>query len=232
MSIEKKKGIIYFDTERKFSPERFMEIVSSQGGTPVDVERLTVIPAHDFTLIEMLNQFSQLESSLVTKNIGLVILDSVIGMMKSKSFEDASHYVNQQIPTKHASQMKYLATTFHIPIIITNHVFINNNTLSSTLDSFSAALGNAWHHVVNVRLYLDECSIQSNKECYENNKTIKIVKSPDSIETTCSYSIMNKGVVASSSINLTRISNLEEIKQWNELLNSLSPEELEALSNG
>jgi RAD51-like protein 1 len=62
-----------------------------------------------------------LEEEIIEKNIKLIVLDSVASVMR-KDFDGSNVVLRQNMLSKQASILKYLAETFNIPVIVSNQV--------------------------------------------------------------------------------------------------------------
>ena len=204
LSIEEKKGTIYFDTERRFSPNRFMEIVSSNGGSEEDMQRIRVVRAENMTCFEILSTLKSYEPSFLKDRIGLLILDSI----NAAAYVGNATILDRQASlTKLAAEFKKIADAFQIPFVLTNQSTGYQN------DSF-CSLGTGWYHFVNTRLFLSAT---------EARKTVTIVKSPMSNEYVSEYMITSVGVCPT-------VSKIEQVLQeWKDVFANLSPAELESL---
>jgi len=211
----KKRGVIYLDSERRFLAERFLEIIHHYGGEDSDVHRVKMIRVEDFSFSKLFATIKSLESTLLSENVGLFILDSATAVAR---VESCSVIERQSNLAKLATMLKELSETYRIPVLVTNQATgsFQQEITSVEKQQFSAALGNTWHHVVNVRLFL---STESGE-----NRTIRVMKSPDSIDSTCFYSITSRGIVAEESSQKQDI-----LKDWGDVFSKMSREEFESL---
>jgi len=215
---QQKRGVIYLDSERKFSRERFKEILSVVGDDGVvedDAQRCVPIRADHMNAREFLATIKQLETVIVEQNIGLVVVDSIAAIARA---EDVSIAERQSSLAKIATELKQLAETFNIPVLVTNQVTSLGSVFGSgtTGGGITApALGNTWHHVINVRLLLTAESEGT------QIRTVKITKSPDANDSSAQYSIGPGGVVS--------YKQLTALKEWADILSGMSADELGSL---
>ncbi|CAG8462535.1 1646_t:CDS:2 [Ambispora gerdemannii] len=141
---------------------------------------------------DMLERLKNLQEFIIMKKIRIVIIDS-IGSLVMKEYRvsggsnGSNGFFNGQsnseilvernnLLVEEAKHLKFLAESFHIPIIVTNQLLVNryNTDVSSSLllpsykrtqtydrDSsavmVTAALGNTWAHSVTTRLIIEFC---------------------------------------------------------------------------
>jgi len=138
------------------------------------------------TCSSLWDRLQRLEEEVISKRVKLIILDSVASLVRKEFDSRVSRNLNERtaLLSKEAAILKYLAETFHIPVVVTNQIttrFVGlgtgaGNPLNSS-EAFedvdgadaepegddgshvTAALGNTWSHAVNTRLivqYLDD----------------------------------------------------------------------------
>lgn len=133
------------------------------------------------TCSSLWDRLQRLEEEVISKRVKLVILDSVASLVRKEFDSRLFRNLNERtaLLSKEAAILKYIAETFHIPVVVTNQIttrFIGAGS-SSGNEGFqdvdgadvepeeddgshvTAALGNTWSHAVNTRLivqYLDE----------------------------------------------------------------------------
>eukprot|EP00938_MAST-03A_sp_MAST-3A-sp1_P005921 g5921.t1 len=184
------KSVVYIDTEMKFSPPRVREIVRGRQGSK-DGERddVTVMSRlHVFrpkTSKELLNVLRSLESYVIEYNVGIVILDSM-AFHVLREFSSAQIARRQALLGSLASILKWIAETFQIPVLVTNHAHVNSDS-----ESLRTALGTAWSHCVNTRFVMRERSINSK----DDGRVLCIEKSPIAPPLSAEYVIGPIGVV-------------------------------------
>ena len=181
------KSVVYIDTEMKFSPPRVREIVrgrrrGSEEGDDIIMSRLHVFrPENSKKLLSVLKS---LESYVIEFNVGIVILDSM-AFHVLREFSSSQIARRQALLGSLASILKWIAETFQIPVLVTNHAHVNSES-----ESLRAALGTAWSHCVNTRFVMRERSINSDDDC----RVICIEKSPIAPPVSAGYFIGPFGV--------------------------------------
>ncbi|XP_077178659.1 DNA repair protein RAD51 homolog 2 isoform X17 [Paroedura picta] len=190
-------AVIYIDTESAFSAERLVEM--AQHRFPhyfATKEKLISMPSsihiyRELTCDSVLKRIESLEEEIISKNVKLVVIDSVASVVR-KEFDtklQGNLLERNNLLTREASILKYLAEEFSIPVILTNQVTtwlsdglaVQADPLSPA-DDFSlfegcsrnedgessyviAALGNTWSHSVNTRLVLQYLDSQTRQGC-------------------------------------------------------------------
>jgi len=175
-------SVVYIDTEMKFSPPRVREIVQgrSEGllGDKV-MSRLHVFsPKNSKELVSVLRS---LESYIIEFNVSIVILDSM-AFHVLREFSISQIARRQALLGSLASILKWIAETFQIPVLVTNHALMNSES-----ESLRAALGTAWSHCVNTRFVM--------REITNNIRVLRIEKSPIAPPLSAEYSIGSLGVI-------------------------------------
>ena len=121
----------YLDTERKFSAERVLQIAEARmkmldetlDAAAVKLEASSIVERiHVFTLtscaevLSLLTDVQALQAFIIENNTKIIILDSIAAVAR-QDFAGGIGLVKQQWLNKVASQLKYLAETFHLPVI-------------------------------------------------------------------------------------------------------------------
>lgn len=210
--------VVYFDTENKFSAARLTEIASARfpqvflptDAAPRNAERLallmdSVIIFHEPNSQSLLERLQQLDDLVMSRSVSLIVVDSVASLVR-KEFGRDTLVARQEVLSRIASALKYLAETFTIPVVVTNQVLGSmRDEGAGTAPSVSGglgtcevvdadelvipALGNTWSHCVNTRILLQKLP----GDCVRQE--VKIVKSPLAPITSCPYSISAAGIV-------------------------------------
>ncbi|XP_053137800.1 DNA repair protein RAD51 homolog 2 isoform X2 [Hemicordylus capensis] len=217
-------SVIYIDTESAFSAERLLEI--AQHRFPqyfATEEKLITMPSNihlyrELTCESVLKRIESLEEEIISKNVKLVVIDSVASVVR-KEFDtklQGNLMERNNLLTKEASTLKFLAEEFSIPVILTNQITtwlsdgfaVQADPLSPADDLFlseeshgnrdgesgyvTAALGNTWSHSVNTRLILQYLDSQT--------RQLLVAKSPIAPFTSFQYTIENSGLVLQASL--------------------------------
>ena len=117
-TIKKGRKVIYIDTEGGFSIERVRQLNSE-----IDIKNILIFSPKSFEeqekTILKLNKY--LKSS---KNIGLVIIDSLVMLYRLKLGDEKKHF--QKINSSLGEQLRLLtqiSRSFNIPILATNQMY-------------------------------------------------------------------------------------------------------------
>jgi len=186
------RGVVYIDTEGRFSAERLVHIITALGGTHDMAACVSVLKAEGTSSAQLLALLQGLEQTIIEHEVGLVVCDSVAANIRVEFASDKLRE-RQQALARQASQLKYLAETFSLTALVTNQVMGGGRGVSATVVDVSrieddgeltAALGTAWAHCVNVRVALEECN---------GARVLRVVKSPLSKEARVAYAIGDRG---------------------------------------
>jgi RAD51-like protein 1 len=74
------------------------------------------------------------ESIIIEKNVKLIVVDSIASLVR-KEFDSNSVATRQGLLSKIGAILKQYAESFHIPVVITNHVVGSGNLFSQYYDS-------------------------------------------------------------------------------------------------
>ena len=184
------RGVVYIDTEGRFSAERLVHVIVALGGTHDVAARVAVLKAEGASSAQLLSALQGLEQTIIERDVGLVVCDSVAASIRAEFASDKPRE-RQQALARQASQLKYLAETFSLVALVTNQV-MGAGRGASVVDvsriedegELAAALGTAWAHCVNVRVALEEC---------HGARALRVVKSPVSKEARVAYAIGDRG---------------------------------------
>lgn len=201
-------GVLYIDTERSFSPSRLLEIAQHRYPTVfhshASLEKLSrsVIVYKPDSPRELKERLNMLEEDIITKNVQLIIIDSVAAPVRTA-------YGKQQLTERQtflgsiSSTLKYVGQRFQIPVVVTNQVSMrwsvkekNNIRVAAAESSLSASLGVAWAHAVNTRYILDYV------EDGAGLKKITVAKSPAHPCISWPYAIDQSGIVIHDTISV------------------------------
>ena len=142
MAESEQGTVAYLDTERKFSPVRVLQIVESRLRLTFpnaveerikEVGQLVVSRIHVFTLTnckDLLNCIKTLQTFIIQQSVKLIVIDSVAAVAR-QDFGNGSIIQRQQWLNSLASELKYLAETFHVPVVVTNQVTTKQGGLSN-----------------------------------------------------------------------------------------------------
>ncbi|KAH9253655.1 hypothetical protein BASA81_008273 [Batrachochytrium salamandrivorans] len=196
------KTVLYVDTDGKFKHDRWREIVLGVGGTELQASQLHLLRVSELELAH--TQICSMAERLYGAGLSCIVLDSITGLagkagggpeMYSKLF-------------KLASELKTMAEQYHVPVLVTNQ---------QKPEVEAAYLGNSWHHVVNVRLFLLRDDADGSRYC-------KVAKSPDCAEQRVGYCISTCGILPTLSSSAQ-----QQQQEWMDLFGSMTQEELNAV---
>jgi len=107
--------VIYIDTEKGFSPERFSQIASEK-----DLENMLLMEPYDFQ--EQADRINALEGVVEEEEPELVIVDSMVSLYRLQAKGDQIQEVNQKL-SQQLSQLAKIARKYNMPVMITNQVY-------------------------------------------------------------------------------------------------------------
>ncbi|CAM9349639.1 unnamed protein product [Pylaiella littoralis] len=122
-------GVVYLDTERKFSPDRLVEIASARlpdhygefslNGLDRLLNQVTVFTIDNSSAL--LERLESLQTRIIEGNVRLIILDSVAALAR-RDFAREDTMNRQELLTRQAAVLKSLAYTFSAVVVVTNQV--------------------------------------------------------------------------------------------------------------
>ena len=119
-SLIKNKKVIYVDTEGGFSTERLKQINPN-----INLKNLIVFSPKNFK--EQKNCVDKISTQIKnSKNIGLIIIDSLVMLYRLELGDDAMK-INQQM-AKILSKLNEISRNFKIPILTTNQIYSDFET--------------------------------------------------------------------------------------------------------
>ncbi len=109
------KKAVFIDTERNFSPERFIQMY--------DKEKLSDVLIKEPSSFQQQHKIiTSLEDRLAENNVGLVVVDSIVALYRIELRQDKIHEINAMLSEQFITLAK-LAKKFDIPVIVTNQVY-------------------------------------------------------------------------------------------------------------
>ncbi|CAM9625358.1 unnamed protein product [Scytosiphon promiscuus] len=213
-------GVVYLDTERKFSPDRLVEIASARlpehyGEFAIgkcSMERLlnqvTVFTVDNSTAL--LERLESLQTRIIEGNVRLIILDSIAALAR-RDFAREDTVTRQELLTRQAAVLKSLAYTFSIAVVVTNQVTSgwqggNRHSIASHTNSFSRHENSAFATEISGGRG-ERCVIPalgntwhhcvSNRlilEQHENYREMHLTKSPLAPAVSCRFVVQQSGV--------------------------------------
>ncbi|KAK7504250.1 hypothetical protein BaRGS_00004554 [Batillaria attramentaria] len=212
-------AVLYIDTEGAFSARRLLEIAQCRLPDQFSDEKSLkwLASSVHIDLVQsctaLMNRLQNIEEDIITKNIKVVVLDSVASLVR-KEFSSVERGMMRRTDflLTEAALLKYIAEAFSIPIIVTNQITtrygerppdIHVHVEDAGDESFcggltaietdgegsymTAALGNTWSHSVNTRLILQFLPA--------DRRQILVAKSPVAPFTCFDFIIKDQGVV-------------------------------------
>lgn len=134
LECSKNKKAIYIDTEGSFSYERFTQV----GGDKNNLKNILFIEVH--TWKDQHEKITKLEK-MVTKDIGLIIVDSLVALYRLELNEKNFHEINKQLATQY-SMLSKISRTYKIPVLVTNQVYSIKD--SDEIELSSKAIAKYW----------------------------------------------------------------------------------------
>ena len=164
-------GVIYIDTEGKFSASRLVEIArggaragecsgfgsGGEGDSNAEVramaQRVTVLQCSSCQ--ELAAHVGNLERLALERGARLVVIDSIAALARREY--SGALAARQTMLSQQATQLKALAEGLDLPIVVTNQ--LNGKRVGGADDagidsSLVPALGNTWSHCINSRIFL------------------------------------------------------------------------------
>lgn len=206
-------GVLYVDTERRFSASRVLEIARTrlnvtdhQDATSL-ADRIAVVRTENIE--DLRSRVAWLQTSLgaVEGGVRLVVIDSVAAMARCSSKNDAGIPDTETLGVLAAS-LKRLADVFGVAVVVTNQV-ASRATSSARVgacddEDIVAALGIQWAHGVNVRVAMDfqgalaeqrACTAARGLELHRGRQRwLEVAKCPHAHCARVAYRVTERGV--------------------------------------
>jgi DNA repair protein RadB len=131
------KSVLYIDTEGSFSVERFMQM----GGTEELLKKIIFIEPHSWA--QQHTEILELEKHIEKKNIGLIIVDSMVSLYRLEMDEKTFQKINRQLATQY-SLLSKIARTLKVPSIITNQVYGLRTKEGEKIELTSKTISRYW----------------------------------------------------------------------------------------
>ena len=158
-------GVLFVDTEGKFSPSRLCEIATNLDavvGDPVQAEARVAAVLEAVTVMRATNSrelraiMEDLEAIVARSKVRLVVVDSVAALAR-RDFDQSSLRERQGELSRIASLLKSVAEAYGLVVLVTNQVagrLSPEEAGPMPGGTVRPALGNTWSHCVNTRLVL------------------------------------------------------------------------------
>ena len=147
-----KKSVGYIDSEGAFEYSRFTSLANYWGVENMD-EKIYVANVINFDELEF--ALSELEHIIITRNMGVIIIDSIIDPLKSQYPLDdnlANLQPRQQHLKKVLDRLKMLAKIYGLLIIYTNQV---RASIDDSTKEYVPQGGNVMAHASDIRISLE-----------------------------------------------------------------------------
>jgi len=177
------RAALFIDTEGTFRPERIIQIAERFG---LDPERAlkNILYARAFTSDHQMIVTERAEPYIKERNIGLIIVDSLISHFRGEYVGRETLAERQQKLNKYLHKLLKLALGYNLAVIVTNQVVADPSAFFG--DPNRPAGGHVLGHGVTARLYI--------KRGKKDRRVVKLVKSPYLPEGTVEVVITEGGI--------------------------------------
>ena len=177
------RGVIFVDTEHTFRPDRIAQLAEAQDMDVNEVlKNIHVARAensdHQIILIE------KCEDLIKEKNIGLIVVDSLMSQFRSDYMGRGALGERQQKLNKHVHMLQRLADTYNLAVYMTNQVMDDPGMLFG--DPTKPIGGNIVAHCSTSRLYL--------RKSKDDKRIARLVDSPNLPEGECVFRVKKEGI--------------------------------------
>ena len=107
--------VIYIDTEKGFSPERFTQIASEEA-----LENVLLMEPFEFQ--EQMDRINALPTVVEDESPDLIVVDSLVSLYRLKAKGDQIQEVNRKL-SQQLSELSKIARKENIPVMVTNQVY-------------------------------------------------------------------------------------------------------------
>jgi DNA repair protein RadA len=177
------RGAMYIDTEGTFRPERILQIAERFKLDPEHTLK-NILYARAFTSDHQMIVTERAESYIKERDIGLIIVDSLISHFRGEYVGRETLAERQQKLNKYLHKLLRLALGYNMAVIVTNQVVADPTAFFG--DPNKPAGGHVLGHGVTARLYI--------KRGKKDRRVIKLVKSPYLPEGTVEVAITQGGI--------------------------------------
>ncbi len=177
------RAALFIDTEGTFRPERIIQIAERFGLDPEKALK-NILYARAFTSDHQMIVTERAEPYIKERNIGLIIVDSLISHFRGEYVGRETLAERQQKLNKYLHKLLKLALGYNLAVIVTNQVVADPSAFFG--DPNRPAGGHVLGHGVTARLYI--------KRGKKDRRVIKLVKSPYLPEGTVEVVITEGGI--------------------------------------
>ena len=145
------KNCLFIDTEHTFSPERIVAIAKAQG---LDAEKVlkNIYVARAFNSEHQVFLVEKAQDMIKEKNIGLIIIDSLMGHFRADFVGRGELAPRQQKLNRHLHALQKLADAHNLAVYMTNQVMAKPDVLFG--DPTRPVGGHVLAHQSSYRIYL------------------------------------------------------------------------------
>ncbi len=177
------RSALFIDTEGTFRPERIVQIAERFGLDPEETLK-NILYARAFTSDHQMLVTERAEPYIKEKNIGIIIVDSLISHFRGEYVGRESLAERQQKLNKYLHKLLRLALGYNLAVLVTNQVVADPSAFFT--DPNRPAGGHVLGHGVTARLYI--------KRGKKDRRVVKLVKSPYLPEGTVEIVITEGGI--------------------------------------
>jgi len=174
---------LFIDTEGTFRPERIVQIAERFELDPEETLK-NILYARAFTSDHQMIVTEKAESLMKERNIGIIIVDSLISHFRGEYVGRESLAARQQKLNRYLHKLLKLALGYNAAVLVTNQVVADPGTFFG--DPNKPAGGHVLGHGVTARLYI--------RRAKKGLRQITLVKSPYLPEASVEVKITERGV--------------------------------------
>jgi DNA repair protein RadA len=177
------RGVIFVDTEATFRPERIAMLAEAQGMDVSEVlKNIHTARAENSDHQVILTE--KCEELIKEKNIGLIVVDSLMSQFRSDYMGRGALGERQQKLNKHVHTLQKLADKYNLAVYMTNQVMDDPGMLFG--DPTKPIGGNVVAHISTFRCYL--------RKSKDDKRIARLVDSPNLPEGECVFRVRKEGV--------------------------------------
>ena len=177
------RGVIYIDTEGTFRPERIVQMASRFNLDPKEVLK-RVLAARAYNSDHQMLLVEKAKELIPEMNIGLLIVDSVMGHFRAEYGGRGMLAERQQKLNKHLHSLLRIAEVFNVAVVVTNQVMAKPAVFFG--DPTEATGGHILAHSCTTRVYL--------RKSKQERRIARLVDSPYLPESEAVFRITEQGI--------------------------------------
>ncbi len=177
------KGVVYIDTENTFRPERIVQIAESMGLDSREVLE-NIVFGRAYSSEHLIFLIKKIDEIMKEKNIGLIVIDSVISHFRSEYPGRESLVTRQQSLNKHLHDLLRVSDIYDCAVVVTNQVIARPDVFYG--NPMIPAGGHILGHMCTARIYL--------RKGRENVRIARLVDSPHLPEQEAHFKITEEGI--------------------------------------